>query len=407
MTGSDGRALAKIISVDDHVVEPPDLWTARLVQKFQAEAPRVVREKVGIASQNGAAPDGHDGEWADVWHFGKLAVPILAEYASAGVPKQQLASTPLTLDALAPGFWQQDARLVDMTRNHVEASVCFPNTLPGSCGQTFSEVEDKELGLACIQAYNDWVIDDWCGGAGSGRLFPVAVIPLWDPELAAAEVRRCAGKGCPAVSYSENTYAVGFDTVHSGRWDPFFAACAETQSTVCVHLGSSSIPYTDDPDALPATGATLNFQFGMHSLIDIVLSGVLERFAGLTVAYPECNVAWMPYVLQRMDMLWERRQDNARRRINLRELPSSYVRGQVFGCVLDDVVGIRTQDHGIGLDRITLEVNYPRANANYPGAAERAAQICAEAQLNDDQAYGLLRGNAIKAFGLQRFGLTS
>jgi predicted TIM-barrel fold metal-dependent hydrolase len=89
-----------------------------------------------------------------------------------------------------------------MDVNHTEASFAFP-TFPRFCGQTFHENPDRELGLACVQAYNDWMIDEWCAGAGRGRLIPMTLIPLWDPALAAAEIRRCADKGAFAVAFSD------------------------------------------------------------------------------------------------------------------------------------------------------------------------------------------------------------
>ena len=64
------------------------------------------------------------------------------------------------------------------------------------------EAEDKELSDLCVKAYNDWMVDEWCGDSG-GRLIPLTIIQLWDAELAAAEVRRNADRGVHAVCFSE------------------------------------------------------------------------------------------------------------------------------------------------------------------------------------------------------------
>ena len=101
-----------------------------------------------------------------------------------------MTMTPITYDEMRPGCYDPKARLEDMDLNWVEASLCFP-TFPRFCGQTFTEAKDQELGLACVKAYNDWMVEEWCGDCG-GRLIPLASIPLWDVELAAAEVRRNA-----------------------------------------------------------------------------------------------------------------------------------------------------------------------------------------------------------------------
>ena len=103
--------------------------------------------------------------------------------------------TPMTYDEMRPGCYDPKARVEDKELNHVEASLCFP-TFPRFCGQTFTEAADHELGLACVRAYNDWMVEEWCGDSG-GRLIPLIIVPLWDAELAAAEVRRNAERGVP------------------------------------------------------------------------------------------------------------------------------------------------------------------------------------------------------------------
>ncbi len=186
-----------IISVDDHVTEPPDLWTSRLPRQYLERAPQVRRDKIRthpdarlMQMEIGA----EDGVVADYWIFDGAPVTngILTPITHAIGYETRMANTPLTYEAVHPGSWIQANRLADMTSNHVEASLCFANVVPRYCAQTFLEHPDKNLGLACIQVYNDWMIDDWCGGDGKGRLIPLALVPLWDAELAASEV--CAAR---------------------------------------------------------------------------------------------------------------------------------------------------------------------------------------------------------------------
>ena len=115
-----------------------------------------------------------------------------------------------------------------MDINWVEASLSFP-TFPRFCGQTFLEAKDRELAEACVYAYNDWMVEEWCGDSG-GRLIPLTLIPLWDADLAAAEVRRNAARGVRAVCFSEIPPHLGLPSIHTGYWDPFFVACEETQT---------------------------------------------------------------------------------------------------------------------------------------------------------------------------------
>ncbi|TYB42323.1 amidohydrolase family protein [Actinomadura chibensis] len=394
--------IPRIISVDDHVVEPPDLWTSRLPRRFLDRGPRIVRQK-GRLSMPGGWREDPDGDWADVWLYDDLVTPLMK--LSAAVGFEEVGFGAVTFDDIRPGCWKQADRLADMDANHMEASLCFPNTLPRFCGQAFMERDDKELALLCVRAYNDWMIDEWCAGPARGRLIPLSMVPLWDAELAAEEVRRCAAKGSHAVTFSENPHPLGLPSIHSGVWDPFFAACEETGTVVCLHIGSSSSMPGTSPDAPFIISSTLTFQNAMGSMLDFVFSGTLARFPNLTLAYSEGQVGWMPYVMERADKLWHERSDNSFG-TDLPEPPTSYIRGRVYGCIFDDETGLANRDV-IGMDQICFETDYPHADSTYPDSADVAARICDKAGLDDTEIYKLLRGNAIRAFGLERYGIAA
>jgi predicted TIM-barrel fold metal-dependent hydrolase len=397
-----------IISVDDHVLEPPDLWWNRLPAKLRDRGPRVVRER-GVSTDRRAVgwkPD-HAGQWADVWYYEGVVKPLVAVFVAAGTDHRTVDYRVMTYDDVRPGCWKQAERLADMSLDHTEASLCFPNTLPRFCGQTFAEQKDKDLALLCVQAYNDWMIEDWTSGEARGRLIPLVLIPLWDAGLAAAEIRRCAGLGAYAVSFTEGPEALGLPSLYTGSWDPLFAACEETGTTICIHIGSSSRVPTTSPDAPPVASSIINFQNGMHSLVDMLLSGVVVRFPQLQIAYSECNVGWMAYVLERMDKVWRNRGRHTEfGRMDLPEPPSSYVAGRIFGCIIDDESGLAVRDQ-VGVGQICYETDYPHSDGLFPHSAENVAAICAQAGLSDEEMYAFIRGNAIRAFHLERFGVTA
>ncbi len=404
--------LPRIISVDDHVVEPPDLWQSRLPARFRDRGPRIERKKIRFAgdgkggggSSIGWIEDAADGDWCDIWYYDDLVSPFMM--LSAAVGFEEVGFSVTTFDEIRKGAWDQASRLADMDANHTDASVCFPNTLPRFCGQAFYEREDKELALLCVQAYNDWMIDEWSAGAARGRLIPLTMVPLWDAELAATEIRRCAGKGSFAVTFPENPHPLGLPSIHDKDrfWDPFFTACQETETVVCMHIGSSSKMPSTSPDAPFIISSTLTFQNAMGSLCDYLFSGTLVRFPELVIAYSEGQVGWMPYILERADKLWEERSDNTFG-TSLPEPPSSYVPGRVYGCIFDDQTGLRNRDV-IGMDQICFETDYPHADSTFPHSKETLGKIAEEAGLNQEEVYKLARGNAIKAFGLERFGIT-
>jgi len=399
--------IPRILSVDDHVVEPPDLWTSRLPAKYQDRCPRVERDTAVFNFEGGeftyqkGVPGGAECDW---WLYDDLVYPFPKLSAASGF--ETLDVEPVTFDQIRPGGWKQGDRLADMTANHVDASLCFPNVLPRFCGQTFLEREDKELALLCVQAYNNWMIDEWCAGDGRGRLIPLTLIPLWDPAAAALEVHRCADKGSFAVAFSENPYHLGLPSIHDKDrfWDPFLTACQETDTVVCMHIGSSSKMPATSPDAPFSVSSTITFANAMGSMCDYILSGVFVRFPRLRVSYAEGQVGWMPYVIERMDKIWAERGD-ASFGIDLPEPPSTYIPGHVWGCIFDDEIGLKNRDV-IGMDQICFEVDFPHADSTFPHTLEVATRICDAAGLADEEVYKLMRGNAIECFGLERFGIT-
>ena len=400
--------IPRILSVDDHVVEPPDLWTSRLPAKYQDRCPRVERDSAVFNFEGGeftyqkGVPGGAECDW---WLYDDLVYPFPKLSAASGF--ETLDVEPVTFDQIRPGGWKQGDRLADMTANHVDASLCFPNVLPRFCGQTFLEREDKELALLCVQAYNNWMIDEWCAGDGRGRLIPLTLIPLWDPAAAALEVHRCADKGSFAVAFSENPYHLGLPSIHDKDrfWDPFLTACQETDTVVCMHIGSSSKMPATSPDAPFSVSSTITFANAMGSMCDYILSGVFVRFPRLRVSYAEGQVGWMPYVIERMDKIWAERGD-ASFGIDLPEPPSTYIPGHVWGCIFDDEIGLKNRDV-IGMDQICFEVDFPHADSTFPHTLEVATRICDAAGLADEEVYKLMRGNAIECFGLERFGITA
>ncbi len=208
------------------------------------------------------------------------------------------------------------------------------------------------------------------------------------------------------MAFTENPASArpALDARQGGSWDPFFRACEETDTVVCMHIGSSSKMPATSPDAPFIISSTLTFQNAMGSVLDCIFSGTLARFPELTIAYSEGQVGWMPYVFERADKLWEERSDNS------------------FGSWLPEpAVELRTgpglrlhlrrrdraaQPGRIGMDQICFETDYPHADSTFPNSKEVLTAICAEAGMSDDEVYKLTRGNAIRAFGLERFGIS-
>ena len=289
--------LPDIISVDDHILEPRTLWAESLPASVRAIGPRVVRERVRLeftGGHYGFVRGAEDGAWCDLWLYEDLVCPTGLLHAPAGVPRGQQRNIAAIYEDFRPGTHDQTARLADMDANHVEAAINYPNTFPRFAGQGFAERDDKALALACLQLYNDWMIDDWSGGAARGRLIPLTLVPLWDPALAAEEVRRCAAKGSYAIAFSENPSKLGFPSLYSGEWDVLWAACEETDTTVSMHIGSSSSMPATSPDAPLATtirgrvwGCIFDDQHGLVARDAVGLESILFE-----TDYPHSDGTW-------------------------------------------------------------------------------------------------------------------
>jgi predicted TIM-barrel fold metal-dependent hydrolase len=312
----------------------------------------------------------------------------------------------VTYEDVLPGTYDPAARLSYMDANHTEVTLCFP-TVPRFCGQTFLERDDKDLALLCVQAYNDWMIDEWCATAPS-RLIPLTLVPLWDAELAAAEVRRCAGKGSHAIAFSECPPYLGLPSIYSGDWDRMFEACQETDTVINMHVGSSSKLVTTASDAPSDMTLCLTYVNAMLAFSDWLYSGVLQEYPGLKIALSESQVGWIPFAAQRVDNTWKKGNElfvtEGQRRA--KELPSSVIPGRVFGCVFDDVEGLRNRA-AVGLGQILIETDFPHTDSTYPHSKKTITEMVSAAGLSEAEAAQVIRTNAIEAYGLDRyFGVT-
>lgn len=379
-----------IVSVDDHVTEPPNIWQDRLPARYREIGPRLVRQKHPSVRTPGTEV------WADVWHYEDVRDVVPYSGSSAGAPKEEADMEPITFDQMRRACFDAPARLVDMDLDGVEAALCFPNTWVRFCGQRFLEGKDRELALLCVRAYNDWLIEEWTG-VSDGRLIASHIVPLWDPELAAAEVRRNAARGATAVCFSEIPARLGLPSMYSGHWEPFFAACAETETVINLHIGSSSKVHTTSEDAPMGVRVSNHFGNSSFSLSDWLLCGAFSRHPRLRVAFSEGQAGWVPYLLSRLDKMWS--AGNALLGVDLPEAPSSYVRDHTWFCVFDDPTVLRHLDI-VPIDQLCFETDYPHQDGSWPDS--RAMAFAQTQGLSDADRLKVLRTNAAKLYRIER-----
>jgi len=384
------KANEPLISVDDHLIEPATLWSDRLPRAHRERGPHV--------------KDDANGEQA--WYYEGNLFPTLALNAVAGKPYDSFNLEPTRFADILPGCYSQKERLEDMDTDGVYASLCFP-TFSRFCGQTFLEAEDKELALLCVQAYNDFTTDEWAGGSG-GRLLGLAIVPLWDPELMANELRRAVGNGAVAVTLSENPAALGLPSYYDiTYWGPLFTAAQELDVPICLHIGSGSSQINSDaPEAKWSTRIVLVGLNSMRAAVDLLLGPVFDAFPKLKVVLSEGGLGWVPYIMERLDYTWTR----YRLMESLSaEPPSEVLRRNMWFAMIDDVAGIQLR-HTIGVDHITWESDYPHADTSWPHSRKRVGEFLHD--VPDDEVSAIVSGNAARLFRVdlaaaQKYALSS
>jgi len=390
----------KLISVDDHVIEHANVWQDRLPAKYKDVGPRVVQERGHMEFVGGvfSYEPGDDGDLCDWWVYEDKKIPQTRLSAAAGFDRDEVKVVGITYEEMRKGCWDQKARLEDMDANWTEASMCFPSSFVRFCGQRFYEAADKELADLCVKAYNDWQVEEWCADSG-GRLIPCIIVQLWDPQLAAAEIRRNAARGVPGMTFSEIPPYLGLPSIHDadGYWDPVFEACNETGMVMNMHIGSSSKMPSTSADAPAAVGSTLTFNNAMASMTDFMFSGVLHRYPNLKLAYSEGQLGWIPYMLERADKVWEENRGWGGIGDKVPEPPSTYYYRQIYGCFFDDAYGLKNIDQ-VGVDNACFETDYPHSDSSWPDTKEEVTRMCEG--LSDELIYKVVRGNAINMLSL-------
>ncbi|HYA67938.1 MAG TPA: amidohydrolase family protein [Acidimicrobiales bacterium] len=387
-----------IVDLDAHVVEPPDVWTSRLPARLREVGPHIEYLPGGAPRLDGASyveAPGLDGPNVAWWCYEDHRASVKRTIAAAGFPADEVELRGVTFDEMRPGCWRPDARVADMNEGGVQAQLCFPN-YPRFCGQQFLWGKDRELARLCVLAYNDWMVEEWCGSS-DGRLLALCLVPLWDVDLAVSEVVRNAARGVRAVAFSELPTFLDLPSIYSGYWDPFFRVCEETGTVVAMHVGSGSKTPQTSPDAPDAVRATILFGNSIGAMSDYLFSGVLVRFPRLKLLFAECQIGWIPYLLERADDVWSTHRGWSDSQRHCPEPPSTYYYRQIFSCFFKDAVGVELIDQ-VGLRNAVFETDYPHQDGTWPRSAEAAAEQFGH--LASDVVNRLARGNAIELLGL-------
>ncbi len=371
-----------LVSVDDHLIEPPTMFDGRVPLRFADKAPRVVRVS--------------DAE--EAWEFAGTRLPYIANNAIVDWPREEGGFEPTTYADLRPGTYDIHERVRDMDAAGIHMSMCFPS-FPGFAGRQLSAVDDHDLALAVVQAYNDWHIEEWCG-TYPGRFIPLGVPPLWDADVLAAEVHRLAAKGCRAITFPDNPATVGYPSFHSDFWSPFWSACSDEGTVICLHVGSGGTVVSTSADAPVDEMITLLPFNAMAPASALLWSPVLRAYPTLRFALSEGGVGWVPSFLERCDaVLWRHGPWTGQK---FDRLPSEVFRDHFLLCFVEDAAGLELRER-VGVENIAWECDYPHADSTWPTAADQFAQAMNAQDVPPEHVEKISWENAARTFGVDPF----
>jgi predicted TIM-barrel fold metal-dependent hydrolase len=375
-----------LVSIDDHIIEPADMFERHMPAKLKEDAPKYKRGDNGL----------------DYWEYQGQVTGAVGLNAVASWPHREWGFDPVGHAEMRPGCYDLDLRVRDMDANGVLASMCFP-TFAGFNGMSLARsTVDGELTKIVVSAYNDWHIDE-LAGEHPGRFIPLAIVPVFDSGGMVAEINRVAQKGCRAITLPETPYGVGLPSYDvTEYWDPVFKACSDNGVVICLHIGGSFGILQRPPGASIDHLIILAPQLSAVTATDLLVAGVFKRFPDLRVALSEGGIGWISFFLDRMDRhVWNHAWTGLE--IGLPgKTPTEIFQSNFLGCFITDPAALRVRDR-IGIDTIAWECDYPHSDSTWPRSPEILWSELQAAGCADDEISKITWENACRFFGFDPF----
>jgi predicted TIM-barrel fold metal-dependent hydrolase len=374
-----------LVSIDDHVVEPPDMFLNHVPAKYKADAPIVVTDDKGV----------------DQWFYQGRPQGVSGLNAVVSWPPEEWGRDPAGFAEMRPGVYDVHERVRDMSRNGILASMCFP-TFTGFSARHLN-ITREDITLVMVSAYNDWHIDEWAGSYPD-RFIPIAIMPTWSPEAMVAEIRRVAAKGCHAVTMPELPHLEGLPSYHDeDYWGPVFRTLSEENVVMCLHIGTGFGAISMAPNAPIDNLIILATQVSAMCAQDLLWGPAMRNYPDLKFAFSEGGIGWIPFYLDRSDrhytnQKWLRRDFGDK-------MPSDVFREHSLACYVTDKTSLKLR-HEIGIDNIAWECDYPHSDCFWPDAPEQVLAELNAAGADDSDINKITWENSSRFFGWDPFKLT-
>ena len=373
----------RVISADNHIIEPPDLWTGRMDSRYLDSCPRV-------AVLNGK----------EVWLVEDRIVGqgVIGQGARAGFrfdeeQKKKLVNSVNTYEQVRPGAYDPDEAVKDMDIDGIDVGVIYPT----EAFEVYHECRGSELLTAIFATYNDW-LGEFCG-AQPERLKGIGMINIDDVQTGIREMERCRkmgmmGAGIPVFN-SRMRY-------NSPYFEPLWSAAEDLDMTISLHINTNRPADHEEFGVAGVAVAPLFFITGDYwpklSLADMILSGVFERHPKMRVTVVEYELGWAANFVQRLDYHYDQSASGLNGyRFKGDMMPSDYFHKHCFIGTMEDGLGIKLRDI-IGVDNIMWGADYPHVESTFPKSQEFLAQILADC--TEEEKAKISGGNATRAYGL-------
>jgi len=342
------KLAGRLISVDDHVQEHPAVWTDRLSKTVWGDRIPHLEE---------------DGEGGQVWLIDGVK-SLLRTFPSAGALSRDRALGPKRWEDVPKAAYEPKERIKAMKSDGVGYSVLYPS-VAGIAGERFVWLKDLNFGRACIEAYNDWLIEEWA--ATDPCFIPQCIVPLYPVESAVSELRRSVAKGHKGVVFPVfPTLFRGEFKISEEDYKPFWNACEELDIPLCLHSGCTTqiqFPaYSGFSDTLTDAFQTLTRSLSSSfTVATTLLSGALIHHPGMRVIFTDCPIGWGEFILETLDYL---------SRLSGSEFkftPSELFRRQCYFAVTWERVDLTSWKH-LGPENLLWASHFPLSISTWPTA---------------------------------------
>jgi len=370
------------ISADEHVQEHPEVWTKRLSRaKWGERIPHVERNANGVERWL------VDGRKID-----------LTGVADCGAAMAERTKNPQRWADVPAAVYDPKERLTAMDTAGIDCAVLYP-TVAGVGGQSFGRIEDPELELACVQAYNDWLLEEW--GGASKRFIPQCITPLYPVDAVVKEIRRCVVNGHRGVIYPSIPMELrDVPHINDSTYDPIWSTCQELAVPICFHAGASSkiqIPAYEgySPTLAAAVQSITRPASSVSVLVNLLISKILMRFPSLKVVLAESGLGWGAYLLEYTD--FQATGDQLPQN-GYDLMPSELFKRQCYLVGWYDKASLRVRRY-VGTENILWSSQFPQATSTWPKTQEALARSFEG--VDDGDKHRILWENAAKLYKIE------